>query len=633
MTNLDLARKQANHTEIFNRALKDDVTLYGTKNGTADYTCPPIGTVTGRKDEWVETVENGPFFPGYCAQAQEQAIELARNAMCTTSHCVCPKVLGLVCVKGACVDIQIPCPRQTYDEEEDLKNYQEIQRRRAEEERTLNETRIPQSLNDTSTALAKKLFHQIDVASYVYTGYALIGIFLPAPIQLLRLPMEFLFKDILFGAQKTQFVSFAVAAWWGVEYFQSFSIDATFQLYLENLLLGNPCILDAEYTKNRTDLINGVCEELVPTANQFKTSALTIEHILAELEFFVGSCECPFPGVNLAPLNGFINTTDAHDIQYQIENNSILCKKDSCNIAVPRNNMTFLGDTSLCFNPKTMSKLVLDPPEANANWWTVWFASGIMAKLVIKLALINFGLALFRYADPLSICGGRFEWTPKLNVERLDAYVKEFEDELKVKKERAVENEKNNMEKRRTFTGGQCNIQYEEPKDVKKQALVKAWRENESLCDETEKILVKAKTLPQEAEEAQRKCLQAPAKQYLQVSARSSLLIWFTLNLFCTLNLAIVAGKSEETEGMTIGIVLIVVSLFVIAPLGLFLIRKYVEVPWLRMWIEKGKLEVEVANGTLLGRVFGRFNCLKIDMALSELEDDITTYQNAEEKI
>lgn len=52
----------------------------------------------------------------------------------------------------------------------------------------------------------------------------------------------------------------------------------------------------------------------------------------------------------------------------------------------------------------------MEASETNTSWWMLWIGTGLLARILIKVAVCNFGIALYRMADPLSICAGRFEW-------------------------------------------------------------------------------------------------------------------------------------------------------------------------------------------------------------------------------
>lgn len=78
--------------------------------------------------------------------------------------------------------------------------------------------------------------------------------------------------------------------------------------------------------------------------------------------------------------------------------------------------------------------LVMEASEAETNWWQLWVATGLLARILIKVAVCNFGIALYRMADPLSICAGRFEW-PSARFQLPDSTSRTLE---QVKREKSI---------------------------------------------------------------------------------------------------------------------------------------------------------------------------------------------------
>ena len=87
----------------------------------------------------------------------------------------------------------------------------------------------------------------------------------------------------------------------------------------------------------------------------------------------------------------------------------------------PEANFTFIGETSICTEPVEAQRFILETnPEANINVWDLWIKTGLVASLLIKVVLANFGLALYWLADPLSRCGGSFEYPPMTPLSESD---------------------------------------------------------------------------------------------------------------------------------------------------------------------------------------------------------------------
>lgn len=89
LTNYKQATLQHAHMMLFHEALVNDTTLYGTTG----YECPGEN---GKKSAWTDLTKkpastNGPFFPGYCAAAQQFAIDASKNLKCDNEKCACPR--------------------------------------------------------------------------------------------------------------------------------------------------------------------------------------------------------------------------------------------------------------------------------------------------------------------------------------------------------------------------------------------------------------------------------------------------------------------------------------------------------------------------------------------------------------
>mmetsp|Transcript_21912 Transcript_21912/g.36212 ORF Transcript_21912/g.36212 Transcript_21912/m.36212 type:complete len:143 (+) Transcript_21912:1732-2160(+) len=87
--------------------------------------------------------------------------------------------------------------------------------------------------------------------------------------------------------------------------------------------------------------------------------------------------------------------------------------------AVLDNNATFLGDSTVCDNRYLARDQVFQDADdatggssSSTSWWQVWVSSGIAATYLVKMTLANVGLTILHRADPLDVCGGRFEGPP-----------------------------------------------------------------------------------------------------------------------------------------------------------------------------------------------------------------------------
>lgn len=318
-TQVEVARLQYNHTVRFHQALVNDTTLYGSGN----YICPDIvsddGTTTlsGNKEDWLDHTVlpasvNGDFFPGYCGAALQAAIESARQTTCVDTICECPLIpqpFGSPirsCLGGiarVCIDLPVACPKHTQDEETELQDYRREQLRLAEQQRQSEFSHmtfpvdLPTQLLRAAETTTQKILFQVDVASSCYVGYSILALVFPAPLVLFRPPLREFVRIYLFGVHKLTFILFVVCVWWGVEYFQMVFLSPNVRLYLRNLR--DPCFLDGDYVFTRQQIVNDVCKDLVPMEAAWQRSIVTIQQVLVEATYFMNSCSCAFPLVDL----------------------------------------------------------------------------------------------------------------------------------------------------------------------------------------------------------------------------------------------------------------------------------------------------------------------------------------------
>jgi hypothetical protein len=337
MTNLEEAKQQFELMSSFHQALINDTALYGIP----PYECPDSGVVSGSKQNWTK---QGSFFPGYCEQALEAAIDAAQTRECISEVCDCPmlpdsfvfEATGMAGEKfcgEVCIEFPYPCPKHTAEEEQELDDYRFHQFQFAEQRRRNYTMEFPVSVPDnvvsTATKTAEKILFQVDVASYLYIAYQCLALFFPSPLILFRIPVWSGIKRFLFGVQKPYFICIVVAAWyvqqhshdgiyttflgrlfiqfshgvsyrWGVEYFRGIWYSPDIRLFVNNLRSGDPCFVDADYLLERQFVLNDVCEQLVPMVPTFQSSAITVIDTLKEVMHFGDDCNCQFPNQHLS---------------------------------------------------------------------------------------------------------------------------------------------------------------------------------------------------------------------------------------------------------------------------------------------------------------------------------------------
>ena len=303
ITHLDYARNTSNHLAAFYDALVADTALYGVEDVVQnnDFTCPDsrdagnVLLLSGDKADWAvptdePALSHGAFFPGFCAGALEASIQSARERKCVEAVCVCKKIFG-ICFGGAtehCFDRPIPCKVHAKDVSDDdkaaLNSYRKEQLLRAVEEDLSNFTEtpgVPVVANAAAAEVAETILFQVDVASLLYVGYALVGLFIPVPLVLYKSPLMSRVKRAAFGADKGTFL-IVLAIWWGYGYFREILFSPELAIYFRNLQL-DPCYVDPDFLLTRKRRLADVCSELSAMSNEFPLNSFAVDDILTEV--------------------------------------------------------------------------------------------------------------------------------------------------------------------------------------------------------------------------------------------------------------------------------------------------------------------------------------------------------------
>lgn len=458
-TNLVQAKRQLEYSSRFLDALQSDIELYGE----IEYACPmePRTKAELRLDtidrKGVDN-ETEPFFPAHCTAALELEMKRTREIKCSRRICVDTTVEveqididlegiggvwswiregedGVVSTKTVeheargCKMVNVPCPDHDKLEELDAKTRHYLVDQTIRNEKLVSRE-LPTivveeedtKMNEGLAKVMKKggevvdtLVQQIDVASSAFVLYLWISLFFPSPLYIFRSRLNVSFKRYIFGAKKALFIMLVLAVWWGVEYFQRFSIVLEVQLYFESLLQ-NPCFADITFLTNAAKSLNSVCREVVQVNHEWRFKTDNIASTLEEIDAFKGTCSCNYPCESLCGLymdggptagNGFGFGTSVTDMCGSCEAEVMLLNKDSVFVG----NNTLCSDGSYAFSQvfASYSKMAA---SAGISWWSLWVSSGLLAAMLVKTFTANFAVSILRLADPMTYCGGQFEGPP-----------------------------------------------------------------------------------------------------------------------------------------------------------------------------------------------------------------------------
>lgn len=187
-------------------------------------------------------------------------------------------------------------------------------------------------------------------------------------------------------------------------------------MFFANLLAGDACYLDAEYIVARQEVLADLCESLLPMEPDFESTATTVNSILPEIERFADAtdgCDCLYPMVHLYQFNSKYYDLETYEPLGFSRTIDRICEKvDDCTVYLPDEDITWLGNSSLCEDTDYAQELLLSAPESDISVYDMWISSGLFATLAIKFSMTNFAVGLLKLADPFIVCDGKFAWIP-----------------------------------------------------------------------------------------------------------------------------------------------------------------------------------------------------------------------------
>lgn len=293
-----------------------------------------------------------------------------------------------------CVQYEGSCDGTFHDaldqQQADLTDYLEDKARRyspfTQSEYAAFGEQVKDSVTEMATRFAQDLKFRVDIASDLFIFYCILGLWFPTPFIVNRSPLTTGVKRNIFGLDKRTFVLAVIFVTFFLDIIRELQDGVNLTLYFYNIA-ANPCFLDGEFLAARAAAIGQVCTQLRNYSNQVEMSNASVASMYVDIEAYgpaslPNGCGCDYPG-NRTAIDTFV-----------------------------RDNQTglrpFVGDLEFCSNA-TAQREVLNPPHAGVNWWTVWFESGVVAELVLKVTLVNLAHSIVGYTDPLAIFGGRYE--------------------------------------------------------------------------------------------------------------------------------------------------------------------------------------------------------------------------------
>ena len=426
VTNYTMSKIQNNLFSNYSEALLNDTELYGDSE---IYRCPAsISADLGTKDLYYDAGKNrthGPFFPGYCLNQLELNVLDEYTKMCGIRKEVCIDRWGLS-ILCKTITLDVPCHTlnsgQAQQASSTLDDQREEERDIANQDVTIQSDADTDDLNHLQNKAAKilsTLLKQINIAGIIYSVYVVVALYFPTPLTLFRPPLKTRAKELMFGAGKFTFIVSVIIGWYVYLYIGNILRSPEFNIYLKNVIV-DPCFIDGDFIGARASFVHDVCEDLIHFENQLGFMKLQTEQVNSRIDQFTDKCKCPFPNHYTESFHPVIDEplaspsslddvqADGFDmVQFLFSDNFV-----HENHYVPNSNATFVGNESICSNATYAREEILVAEDTGLSFWELWIASGLVAKLIVQVAIINFGLALLKLADPFCVCDGTYESPP-----------------------------------------------------------------------------------------------------------------------------------------------------------------------------------------------------------------------------
>ncbi len=408
LTNYEKSELQKDKIADFTEALLSDTTDYGTDR---DLGCQ------GKKVEYEEENKHllqGPFFPAYCPEARKLSLSAAGKT-CNRTERVCINALSC----NATEEVPIVCPPHSNDADVvDTDNYRLKQLKNLAQQELQEDTDKfdKDDLRRRSAEFVDDMLKQINTAGTLYSIYVCLGLFFPSPLRLFRPSMAVRAKQIVFGVDKMSFIVIVLLIWWLLKYIEiiTSSFDdhrREISSYIQNFVY-DPCFLNVSFVTERYKIWNDVCSDLSNYENEWVLAKDQVNQIKLEVEAFDNdnSCTCIFSGTELNKFSS-TNTTLLSELGFGDTRWNIM--KDG-GFWTPIDDSIFLGNSNICDDVQYAKDHIFTSENMELNFWESWIKTGLLANLLVKIAITNFCVSLLNLADPFVTCGGTYESPPPM---------------------------------------------------------------------------------------------------------------------------------------------------------------------------------------------------------------------------
>lgn len=123
--------------------------------------------------------------------------------------------------------------------------------------------------------------------------------------------------------------------WWGVQYFRSFPVIRTFEVYMK-ISLQDPCVAEREYVEAIGTQYTTTCNTLLTAQNEWSNAKQAIDTTIELVGLMTECCKtsCPYQNLNQSPFNITINVghesmMQSYGFHFEKDKNAI-CGERGC---------------------------------------------------------------------------------------------------------------------------------------------------------------------------------------------------------------------------------------------------------------------------------------------------------------
>lgn len=257
-----------------------------------------------------------------------------------------------------------------------------------------------------ASRIARRIKRKIDWASDLYIGYIILGLWFPAPFLVCRSPLSTKIRSRIFSMDKRPFILAVMLVSLSADFVDEIQTGPEFSKFFLNIA-NNPCFLDVRFHKDRAAAIGAVCAQI----HNMSTKAAASNYSVLQMHNDIVSY-----GATPLPVNGLLGLSEVETYQpvpavgcgCEYPGNRTAIDDFVLSATESSGLRPFVGNSSFCSDKDAQNQL-LNPEPAQISWWTMWFKSGVVADMLLKISLVNLAHALLSCTDPLSCVGGCYE--------------------------------------------------------------------------------------------------------------------------------------------------------------------------------------------------------------------------------